>query len=146
MAATLQGAQIRIVEQYDFTIVSCSVCGTPIALDVDFKVHRQRDHKTFYCPNGHNQYFPSESEEERLRRLLQRRDADLNGALDKLASVERKAKRAEGQLKKVKTRVHNGVCPECNRTFVRLAYHMRSKHGTPEEEAAVIAEHKADAS
>jgi|GEM_PF-2697621 len=41
--------------------------------------------------------------------------------LARLNEAETKARRAE-------RRIHAGVCPHCNRTFVQLARHMKTKH------------------
>lgn len=35
---------------------------------------------------------------------------------------------AERELKKIQTRVKGGVCPCCNRSFVQLTRHMKTKH------------------
>lgn len=150
MANTLEGSKIRIVEAYEFTIHSCLTCGTPIALDKDYERQRRDDHAIWYCPNGHGQAWPQETEAERLRKVVARRDAEivrksaeLDGALDRMRTVERSRAAVQGELTKVKNRVRAGVCPECNRTFQRLTDHMRSKHGTPGDAADVAHEHGA---
>lgn len=51
-------------------ILHCSVCDIAFAIPIDFRKNRQKDHKTFYCPNDHAQYYPYETEEERLREQL----------------------------------------------------------------------------
>lgn len=37
-------------------------------------------------------------------------------------------KRSDAELKRQKIRVHNGVCPCCNRTFTALGTHMTRMH------------------
>ena len=39
-----------------------------------------------------------------------------------------KAARLEAERKRERIRIHNGVCPCCNRTFTSLARHMAMKH------------------
>jgi ssDNA-binding Zn-finger/Zn-ribbon topoisomerase 1 len=143
MATTLAGAKIQITERLEFEVVMCSACGTPMALEVDYLARRRDDHGTFYCVNGHTQYFPGKTEAEKLREQLAERGREMDGVLERLSRAERERVAAEAEFAKTKKRIHNGVCPECKRSFANVANHMKSKHGTPEEAARVAAEHKA---
>ena len=99
-------------------------------------MQRYRDnHQTFYCYNGHTQYFPHESDEEKLKKSLANAKKRLEWAEQgaKLARQrEDKAKRQtaayKGIVTKTKKRVKHGVCPCCNRTFANMARHMKTKH------------------
>jgi Fe-S oxidoreductase len=45
------------------------------------------------------------------------------------ARAQKAAKtRIKNDRDRIKTRVANGVCPHCNRTFQNLARHMASQH------------------
>ncbi len=122
--------------QVDLTLVehTCHTGSCSIAywLPEVFVERRRKNHATFYCPNGHGQLYPQESEEERLRREL--RDA----RLDAHAEAAR-ARRLEGDLltkakemKLFKRRIKSGTCPHCRRHFANVERHMNSKH--PEQE------------
>jgi len=50
-------------------VVTCA-CGLTWAAPEKWFRERQKNHKIFYCPNGCQRYFPDESDEERLERLL----------------------------------------------------------------------------
>lgn len=109
---------------------------------------RRADHTTFYCPNGHDQYFPDETEEEKLRKQLAREkhnaeqeQARLREAANKARAAadrsERRRAAMKGQVTRIKNRVGKGVCPCCNRTFTNLQRHMTGQHPewAPEVEA-----------
>lgn len=104
-----------------------------------FKKNTQRN---FFCPAGHQQHFTGKSTEEQLkdklaeaeRKLTQEKcivvnlRSSLNATYEERNRQARLKREAQKKLKKVCTRVHNGVCPCCNRTFANLARHMASKH------------------
>ena len=101
--------------------VKCPNCGVIFWLEEEYKKHRQNDHRAVYCPNGHNLYYPEQTEEERLRGLLLSRERDY-----RQATKERdKYKKQVTQLEK---RVRAGVCPHCHRHFENLERHMMTKH------------------
>jgi len=114
-----------------FQTVTCAEerCGFTFAVPQHWwqKMHDQ--HRSIYCPKCKSgTYWPSESDEEKLRRQL-------HSANDMLATSRREAARLERQRraeKAAKTRLKNriaaGVCPCCNRTFANLARHMTGQH------------------
>lgn len=92
------------------------------------------DGESFFCPNGHSQGF-STSEITKLKR----EKARLESRLDQMAASRDEARsqrdtaehrrRAEKAAKtRLKNRIKNGVCPECNRHFINVERHMKSKH------------------
>ena len=109
-------------------LLNCSVCAGPIALAPFQNESFKQNHKTFYCPIGHTQYYPAKSEADKLRDQLaeaqfqvRRTEAardNANGLLD----AETKKRR------KLEKRIHNGVCPRCRRSFVNLQRHMAGQH------------------
>ena len=92
------------------TIHDCVSCGAPIALAKDHERDLRRTHRTFYCPNGHHLSFPSESDEERLRRELALSQeqanaeaqwaADLSRRLDAERKAHANTKRSRTQMSK----------------------------------------------
>lgn len=121
----------------EFTTVQCCECGTLFGMTETFRLKRQDDGATFYCPNGHSQVYCKpritelKEKNAELQRKLAQKDLDLTRALSR-ETLERhakeKAEAAKLRAKKKLARVKNGVCPCCNRSFQNLAMHMQNKH------------------
>lgn len=118
------GALLKI--EADSEWIECANCGVFFGSNILRK--RREDHKTFFCPNGHNNYFPHDNEAEKLRKQLAEKDTQLAWERSQRETETQRARDAEKKLKRIKTRVKAGVCPECNRTFAQLARHMACKH------------------
>lgn len=126
---------ITIEHKTKLNLFECSACAAHIALTLDFERVLRGNHREFYCPNGHSQYFPSQSEAERLRQALHAAELektrltqqvkDAVEARDRLAIQQAISERETARLKK---RAAAGVCPCCNRTFVQLQRHMKTQH------------------
>lgn len=116
-------------------IGECCRCGIRYAVPDSFAAKRRRDHRDFYCPNGHSQHFPQESDIEKERRL--RREAENKAEREQVwrHCAERSASAFKGHLTRIKRRVGKGVCPCCKRTFKNLADHMETKHPDFADEA-----------
>jgi len=113
-----------------FAIQSCCVCDVDFAMTDHMTAQRQRDGKSFYCPNGHSQSY-TETDATRLKKaqeaLARARAAQVHLA-DQRDAAERSASAYKGQVTKIKKRVGNGVCPCCNRSFQNLHRHMAGQH------------------
>jgi hypothetical protein len=118
----MRGAVVEVTEQ--LFVEECCNCGIPFAMTEQFKEERVRDKRLFYCPNGHSQSYRGESFDAEVRRLRRERDEKADAA----KRLERQRNLAQKKLKEIEGRVANGVCPHCNRSFVQLARHMKSKH------------------
>jgi len=112
------------------SIINCSECQAPIALTNESQL--RDNHKSFMCPNGHDQAFLGGSKAEReateakaaLAKEIQRREiAEREAAMEKNLRVK-----ADKEYTRKMKRVANGVCVCCNRTFQNLARHMKTKH------------------
>lgn len=102
----------------------CITCGVVIGLEASYYQERLRDHRNYFCPNGHSQYFSSESEAEKNARLLREEQARHQRTIAR-ENEERAAKeKAERKLKRVTV----GTCPCCKRSFKQLRAHMANKH------------------
>jgi hypothetical protein len=101
--------------------VKCPNCGIVFWVDEELKKHRQNDHKTMWCPNGHDLYYPAETEEERLRRLLLEKQRDYHQVVQERDSFKDK-------VSKLEKRANVGVCLYCHRHFVNLQRHVKTKH------------------
>ena len=52
-------------------IHDCLTFGISYAMPSEFIERRRKDHKTFYCPSGHEAYYPHLNKEETLSRRLE---------------------------------------------------------------------------
>lgn len=120
-------------------VLECCSCSVDFGLGTNFIAERQKDHQTFYCPNGHPQgYFGDNETEKRAKELAAEKDRlerqlryareDRDDQRTRRLAAERQRAAAKGQLTKTKNRIANGVCPCCNRTFVNLGKHMSGQH------------------
>ena len=92
--------------------VNCCRCGCGFALPDGFVRARREDHKTFFCPNGHANHFPQQTEEERLRADLEwaeRRAANAAKRADNIAEQRDAERRRSAALKGVVTRTKNRI-------------------------------------
>jgi hypothetical protein len=124
-----------IIVDVELQHITCAACGIVFAFPEHLMEQRQRDHREFYCPSGHTNYFPGESDVERLARELKEAKLEIKRAeyRAQTAQLEREAARKQvsatrGQMTKLKKRIANGVCPCCHRSFVNLQRHMTAKH------------------
>lgn len=108
--------------------VTCYSCGILFGIPDSYEANRRKDHEEFYCPNGHKNYFPGESETEKYKRLYNAEAAKSLSTREQLAAMERQHARTKRQFQLHKKRSAAGVCPCCNRTVAQLAKHMQSKH------------------
>ncbi len=121
------------------TITCCHEgCGLTFAAPTSWIRSRRADHTWWYCPNGHHQHWPGESElekEQRLRKEAEQRileaQARTNEVRHEAEVLKRQVAVQKGLTTRVKNRIHRGVCTCCNRTFSNVAEHMKTKH--PEE-------------
>lgn len=110
----------------ELIVVTCW-CGMHHAVPRVMYEHQQRCHDNrrnvpdIYCPLGHTHVPAGEAQVEQLQRKLANRDEDLRA--ERAAHAATKAK-----LTKTTKRVQGGVCPCCDRSFVQLARHMKTKH------------------
>lgn len=83
------------------------------------------------CPNGHSRGWDrgtQEVERERIRQERDRLKQDAARMADEIAAERKRAEEAEKKLLQTKRRANAGVCQCCNRTFLNVQRHMKSKH------------------
>lgn len=107
---------------------NCIYCGVAFAVTDQFQRERRRDHRSFYCPNGHGQHYNAENEEQRLKRELDAARDALAASRTREAEEAKRHAATKGQLTKVRNRIEKGICPDCNRHFVNVERHMKTKH------------------
>lgn len=115
---------------------NCITCSTPIFMDSHVANEFRRNHKSFYCINGHSQCWPGKSDLEKLREELDWEKRRRESAEASRDTARRAEASVRGRLRAQSERVANGVCPCCKRTFQNLMRHMSTKHPGFKSEAA----------
>lgn len=111
--------------------LTCCVCGIQFSVPGGWLNSRQKDLRTFYCPNGHAQFFTKSvadrlrEEKDLLARIMQ---AKLNDSEHARLVAERERDKAIKEKRKVERRIAHGVCPCCNHAFTDIAQHMVTTH------------------
>lgn len=128
-----------------FEIGPCYLCKEPMWMTRESWVTYKRSGQTFHCIHGHKQCFVAgKTDAQKLREELdaerqKRQRAEQNTAYwedaareaGKRAETERRrANGYKGFAAKITKRAKAGICPCCNRYFVKLARHMTAKHPT----------------
>ena len=116
-------------------IIECANCSIDFGIGEDFRKRRREDHDTFYCPNGHSNFYPQKDEAAKQRERADGLEQRLKYALARATSAEDQAQAAEYSRRaqkavntKLRKRIAAGVCPCCNRTFQDLLRHMKGQH------------------
>lgn len=102
-------------------------CGTPFMLPVRLLEAAQNAGHTIYCPHGHTVVW-KETEADKLRRERDRLKQDGARLEEERSLATARAEKAEAATRKLQKRAAAGVCPCCNRTFLNMQRHMKSKH------------------
>ena len=92
-----------------FEVEDCVACGVTFAMTTDYANKKKKDHRTFYCPNGHRQHYAEQSDEEKLKDALKHCKLDRDFWLEshgkeqeKRKAVERSRGSYKGQITKLK--------------------------------------------
>ena len=117
-------------------VVTNCWCGTTYAVPKELydHVHRQHDdgrrQQDIYCPLGHAWTFAGDGEAERQRKRAEQLERKLANREEDLRSERASHSATKGLLTKERKRAARGVCPhpECKRSFVDVARHVRTKH------------------
>lgn len=116
--------EISIQSNIRMELHTCINCGIHFALPAMLDNQLRQNHNNFFCPHGHPQHYGGESEAEKLRRELRRKEQELADQVQAKLKAQNNLIAAERKLK----RVQNGVCTCCNRSFKDLKRHMETKH------------------
>lgn len=140
MSITVKNETGVVYGQYlDMRMETCINCGLPFSFPVSLYNELQRGNtRNFYCPNGHGQHY-ARSTEQKLREQLEKQKQEAAEQIRKAQETEKfwldhwqaqvdENKKVKRELKRVKKRAHNGVCPCCNRTFQNVQNHIQNKH------------------
>jgi hypothetical protein len=121
---------IKISHDVTLVVETCCNCGTPFGIEANLQENFRRHGASFYCPNGHKQYY-AQTTDAKIKELERQLKTAQDNSKFYRGEAEHKARQlsaTRGVLTRTKNRIHNGVCPCCNRQFVNLARHMKTKH------------------
>lgn len=117
-----------LTEFVDMVLEECYSCGTPFMIPKRMKAALLNSKQPFYCPNGHGQHYVGKTEAEKLKEKLDALQKEKEQQHEDLQNKWLDALGEKQKLEKQLKRVHKGVCPCCNRSFVNLQRHMKTKH------------------
>jgi hypothetical protein len=111
-------------------IEECCTCHTRFAMTRELHNQRREDHKSFYCPVGHQQFYTSESDLEREKRQRIAAQARLARTEDMLGMERRSVIAYKGHLTRARNKIAAGNCPvpNCGQHFANVREHMKFKH------------------
>lgn len=118
----------QYIENTWLETVQCCSCHVLFAMPQELERRRRDDHKSFFCPNGHSQYFTGKTEAQKLKEQLDEKERSLAWERDRANRVIAERDKIARSHQRMRTRVANGVCPCCNRSFENLRNHMKSQH------------------
>lgn len=116
--------QVTYTETVTLKTLQCSCCGIVFSIPENLMTELRRTHASFYCPNGHSQYYPQDNETEKLRKELRRKEQELADTVQLKIRSENLLIKTQRDLNRMK----KGVCPCCNRSFRNVREHMRKQH------------------
>ena len=118
-----------ISRQITLDVIDCGECQIVFAIPASMNRNRYEDGGYFYCPNGHRIRY-LENENTKLKAQLDQAKARADHEKTRREEAERSNVALRGVNTKLKKRTGNGVCPvpDCHRSFVNLADHVRTKH------------------
>ena len=106
--------------QQTVVIHDCCTCGGPIAMTRAQETVFERQHGTFRCVTGHENFWPAKSDKDRLVE-----------AQDKLATTETTVKTLRLEKSQMADELRKCPCPvtDCGKRVKDLAAHQRRVHG-----------------
>lgn len=115
-----------------YTLRKCRECGLHYAVDSAFdrQCKEKGEKKACYCPGCSTSWYYMESEVDRLLKLVQSKDAQLDQKSAMIREQQKSLTATRGVVTRLQNRAKNGVCPCCKRSFQNLRRHMKSKHPT----------------
>jgi len=114
-----------------FRIVECGACHIVYGMPVKYFDNRRKDHGEWRCPNpacDSTWSYSGDSPEEKLRKELSKANERYQRERIERQFHEKSARAYKGKVTQIKTRIVNGVCPCCNRSFRNVRLHMETKH------------------
>jgi hypothetical protein len=121
----------------EHAVVQCGTCGVWHTVPLVVYNNLRRHGGFHFCPVAGHQWGWRRGQEEtdairlerdRLKQEIAYLEDDRAAAWRAEAEAKAAKKKAEAALKRTMNRAGAGVCTCCNRSFVALARHMKSRH------------------
>ena len=142
-----------LIQRTTLSSLTCANCHIEFAIPAQFMADRRLDHKDFFCPLGHINYYPGKSDVEKLRdqlaaekhraeqaqALAEHRRKRIEEEQEHARRIARRLSATQGVVTRHKKKIAAGRCPCCSVKFKDLATHMQTEHPNwnPEKEAEV---------
>lgn len=114
-----------------FEYETCIKCGITFWIPATFQGKLKETKNSFYCPNGHAQFYSGETEAQRLKKLLDSKYALLEAKNTELATALRLKAQLEQALSKLQKTGSRKKCPYCGKAYKFLSTHIRNRHPQP---------------
>lgn len=126
------------IGETEILLMQCGTCGVWHGLPKIMFDNCREEGGFWHCPSGHSRGWKEGAQErEAIRRerdLLKQQAAQKDDEIRRLKAdkltAERKADENAAKAVRARKRAAAGVCQCCNRSFVKLAQHMATKHPT----------------
>jgi hypothetical protein len=132
--STITVSRQQIPYTTELETLSCGECEIPFAIPSSRHRKLRETGEYFWCPNGHRICY-SEGQNDKLRRQLADSQAirsSLSAALtaetDQRKAAERKSSARKGVITRMRGKLAQGKCTECDTDFPDLAGHMHEAH------------------
>lgn len=80
----------------------CCNCGIEFAMPTQYRAVLKENHKAFYCPSGHSQYYCGETEAEKFKRYYESADRRADRASNNSEYHKRQASAYKGHFTRLK--------------------------------------------
>ena len=123
-----------VTENQGILVVTRCWCGVQHAVPSNLRDLQVRQHDNggaippIFCPLGHKHYPAGPSKAKEFEQRLQRECAAHDQTRAHLQDAENQRRAEKAAKTRLKTRIANGVCPCCHRTFANLRRHIKAKH------------------
>jgi len=117
--------------------IGCAQCGVVFSMPEQLEEKRRADHGEFYCPNGHSNYFPGKTKQEKEIERLERAAHDWREWAGQHAAERDAWTRALRHCPICERLVSKARTPE--RAAERLRFHLVEGHGARPLRLAITA-------
>jgi len=119
----------KVYPAVELTEINCGECGGTYAINERFRKQKQNNGGGWNCPYCEISWgYFGKTEAQCLKEQLEAEKRGKELAQRQARAARNQTRAYKGQITKIKKRVHNGVCPCCNRHFQNLENHMKNKH------------------
>jgi len=85
--------------------ISCITCGVSFWISQNHQAELKKTHKSFYCPNGHTQYYPGKTDAEKYKELFEREQRLRKNIDTDNNSLKNSLRTYKGEVTKLKKKI-----------------------------------------